>query len=502
MSKKKKLEEDLYELEEVKPCVIYVRVSTEDQKDGFSIPAQIELLMKYAQRNNLRVVRVFEESMSAKDSGRIQFNKMLKYLNSHPEVFRVLVEKTDRLYRNFKDYATMDDNRFEIHLVKENEVLSKDSTSHQKLVHGLKVLLAKNFVDNLREETQKGRRRKAEEGFIVGKAPYGYRKINKNEGEIVPEEAKFLRKAYELYASGMSLAKTRRWLLVNGWVYRPNQQFVSRGHLYHLLRNALYKGYIPYNGEEFKGKHEAIVSEELWNSVQERLIREKEHEHDYLFSGVMRCERCGRYITMELHKEKYIYYHCNNPDCPQKRIMIPELTIANQFLRAIKRVHVSKAEYKFFMKIAEDELYKVKFIEADSREKLVIEQQTLKVNLDKMYDDRLRGVISEEFYMRKRTEFENRLEEIEVELDKVGTDRSGRGTDVVPYLDMINNVGYYFRVGGYHVQKQLAKMVFERVTVIGKTLKFKYALPFRYFVDDEKEYYEVKEIAEGPITSI
>ena len=253
MAKKKKEEiQDLnYELEEVKPCVIYVRVSTEDQKDGFSIPAQIELLMKYAQHNHFRVVRVFEEAMSAKESGRVQFNRMLKYLASHPEVNRLLVEKTDRLYRNFNDYVLLDVNKIELHLVKENEILCKDSTSHQKLVHGLKVLLAKNFIDNLREETYKGRRRKAEEGYMVSRAPYGYKKVNKNEGKVVPEEAKFLRKAYELYDSGMSLGQTRKWLLDNGWVYRKHQQFISRGHLHRLLRNALYKGVVPFEGNDY-----------------------------------------------------------------------------------------------------------------------------------------------------------------------------------------------------------------------------------------------------------
>lgn len=151
----------------LKPVILYVRVSSDEQREGFSIPAQIELLVNYAKKNSMRIVRIFEESMSAKDSGRIEFNKMLKYLKTHPEVNTILVEKTDRLYRNFKDYALIDDNKYEIHLVKENEVLSKDSTSHQKLVHGLKVLLAKNFIDNLREETYKGRKKKAEEGYIV-----------------------------------------------------------------------------------------------------------------------------------------------------------------------------------------------------------------------------------------------------------------------------------------------------------------------------------------------
>ena len=488
MTRKPKIEEDLYELEEVKPCVVYVRVSTDDQKDGFSIPAQIELLMKYAQHNNFRVVRVFEESQSAKESGRKQFGAMLKYLNSHPEVYRILVEKTDRLYRNFQDYVLVDTNKYELHLVKENEVLSKNSTSHQKLVHGLKVLLAKNFIDNLREETQKGRRRKAEEGYVIGKAPYGYKKINKNEAEIVPHEAKFIAKAFELYDSGLSLFKTRKWLLENGWVYRPTGLFISRGHLYALLRNPLYKGYIPFNGEEFKGRHPAIVSPELFDRVQERLKREREHEHEYLFNGVMKCEYCGRQITMELHKEKYVYYHCNNPQCKQKTIFTLEEYFVKQFLRAMKRIKVQNFQYKLFMKKAGEELYKVKFIQADQQEKLVLEQQTLKVNLDKMYEDKLKGVISEEFYVRKQAEFQQRLEEIETELDTSGSTTTGKGEDVLPYLRMIVNIAYYFETGGFHVQKALARLVFERVMLKGKTLRFKYALPFRYFVDNAEDY--------------
>ena len=495
MAKKKKEEiQDLnYELEEVKPCVIYVRVSTEDQKDGFSIPAQIELLMKYAQRNHFRVVRVFEEAMSAKESGRVQFNRMLKYLASHPEVNRLLVEKTDRLYRNFNDYVLLDVNKIELHLVKENEILCKDSTSHQKLVHGLKVLLAKNFIDNLREETYKGRRRKAEEGYMVSRAPYGYKKVNKNEGKVVPEEAKFLRKAYELYDSGMSLGQTRKWLLDNGWVYRKHQQFISRGHLHRLLSNALYKGVVPFEDEEFPGRHQAIVSAELFDRVQGRLKREKEHEHEYLFAKVMTCERCGRYITMELRKEKYIYYHCNNPSCPQKRILIPEEYLLRQFYKAAQQIHVTEAQMKYFMDVAKEELYRVKFIAADDREKLVIEQQTLKVNLDKMYDDRLSGVISEEFYVRKRAEFEQRLEEIESELDKDAQTTSGRGEDIKPTLEMIDKVGYYFKTGGYYVQKALAKMIFEKVTVKGRILKFRYALPFSHFVDKNTRQVTVSE---------
>lgn len=88
---------------------------------------------------------------------------MLAYLRKHPSCRTILVEKTDRLYRNLKDYATLDvkDWGLEIHLVKEGEVLRPDSRSSQQFVHGIKVLMARNYSQNLGEETLKGMIEKA-----------------------------------------------------------------------------------------------------------------------------------------------------------------------------------------------------------------------------------------------------------------------------------------------------------------------------------------------------
>tara|TARA_B100000497_G_scaffold126760_1_gene166507 strand:+ start:832 stop:1125 length:294 start_codon:yes stop_codon:yes gene_type:complete len=86
----------------------------------------------------------------------------------------VLVEKTDRLYRNFKDYVILEDYELNIHLVKEGQVISKDSRSHEKFIHGIKVLMAKNFIDNLSEEVRKGLKEKVAQGGYPGSAPFGY----------------------------------------------------------------------------------------------------------------------------------------------------------------------------------------------------------------------------------------------------------------------------------------------------------------------------------------
>ena len=126
------------------------------EREGFSIPAQEKLLEGYGRDNGFRIEQRFVDVETAKRAGRTGFAEMVALLRKNPNCRVLLVEKTDRLYRNLKDYVTLDEiEGLEIHLVKENIVLSRDSRSSEKFVHGIKVLMAKNFVDNLSEETRK-----------------------------------------------------------------------------------------------------------------------------------------------------------------------------------------------------------------------------------------------------------------------------------------------------------------------------------------------------------
>ena len=91
-------------------AVIYARVSSREQeREGYSIPAQISLLQEYAHRQGFRIVETFSEAETAKVSGREGFNRMLEFLKRSSEVKTILVEKTDRLYRNFKDYVRLEE---------------------------------------------------------------------------------------------------------------------------------------------------------------------------------------------------------------------------------------------------------------------------------------------------------------------------------------------------------------------------------------------------------
>ena len=157
-----------------KQAVIYARVSSKEQeKGGFSIPAQLKLLKEYAAAHGFTVAEEYVDVETAKQSGRASFGAMLAYLKAHPSVRVLLVEKTDRLYRNLKDWVTVDELDVEIHFPKEGVVLSRESRSSEKFMHGIKVLMAKNYIDNLSEEARKGMQEKAEQGIWPTVAPLG-----------------------------------------------------------------------------------------------------------------------------------------------------------------------------------------------------------------------------------------------------------------------------------------------------------------------------------------
>ena len=149
-----------------KQAVIYARVSSKEQeKEGFSIPAQLKLLKEYAAAQSFAVVQEYVDVETAKQTGRTAFGEMVAYLKAHPSIRVMLVEKTDRLYRNLKDWVTVDELDVEIHFPKEGVVLSRESRSSEKFMHGIKVLMAKNYIDNLSEEARKGMQEKAEQGI-------------------------------------------------------------------------------------------------------------------------------------------------------------------------------------------------------------------------------------------------------------------------------------------------------------------------------------------------
>lgn len=188
-------------------AVIYARVSSREQeREGFSIPAQLKLLHEHAEMRGFAVAGEYVDVETAKQTGRASFGEMIRFLRKHRAVRTVLVEKTDRLYRNLKDWVTIDELDVEVSLVKEGVVLSSESRSSEKFMHGIKVLMAKNYIDNLSEEVRKGMLEKAAQGIWPSAAPFGYRNVVLADGKkgiaVDPDQGPIITRLFEWYATG------------------------------------------------------------------------------------------------------------------------------------------------------------------------------------------------------------------------------------------------------------------------------------------------------------
>ncbi len=310
-------------------AVLYARVSSKDQeKEGFSIPAQLRLLRDYAASRGFVIAEEFTDIETAKVSGRTKFNEMLLYLKKHQKVCRtILVEKTDRLYRNIKDYATIDEFDVQVHLVKENEIISRSSRSNEQFVHGIKVLMARNYSQNLGEETVKGMTEKARAGIYPSFAPVGYQNADGPNGKRIivpdPETAPVVREVFERFATGeYSVQRLAAQFRGEGRTLRGRSLNGSLAH--QILRKRLYMGEFDWDGKVYTGSHEPLVTSESWQRVQELLDARAENKtrkvkHDFAFTGLVRCGHCGCMMVGEIKKGQYVYYHCtgNRGKCPE-----------------------------------------------------------------------------------------------------------------------------------------------------------------------------------------
>ncbi len=472
--------------------VIYARVSSDKQdRDGFSIPAQLDLLHDYANKNNMEVVMEFHESETAKDSGRTEFNRMLKFLKQSKDVKTILVEKTDRLYRNFYDYINLDVDKtgYTVCLVKEGVILSPNSSSHEKFVHGFKVLLAKNFIDNLKEETQKGRLKKAQEGYFIGQVPYGYKKINKRTTVPDLEKAPFVVRAFELYSDGLSLEKVRDILYDEGLIYTSAHPKISKGQLGKLLQNINYTGVLKFKDNIYKGKHEPIIPQALFDKAQLSFRKDNKplyrDNHDFALAGLMTCAKCGCAITAEIKKGKYIYYHCTGGKgkCEQKKIYINELDLMPQFDEAVKAVSLAQKHIDYIKQGLKESLADKKEYSEQMYANLEAEAKRIRHRIDKITNEYYDDLVDAKLYNEKRIQWNKDLDEILIKLEALHHAEQKYYEEGVRIIEILKNAYSLYKQQSPIEQRKLLNYLLSNCTLEGKKVSYDYNLPFSYFVN-------------------
>lgn len=399
-------------------CVVYARVSTkEQQSEGYSIPAQVKAIRAFCVAQSLSPVAEFIEAESAGKAGRTEFGKMCAFLTEHPSVKVVVAHKLDRLYRNFRDQITLEEDLG----VRPRYVLADiPDTPQGELLRDVNLSVSKFYLANLREEVIKGMDEKVAQGGWPHRAPVGYLNDKNTRTLVVDEEAaSFVRLAFQRYATGqVSLAFLADELYALGFRSRTGKKMTANA-LHQMLKHPIYLGLIRYKGRIYPGAHEPMVSQELFDAVQAAFEPNrngvKSVSHVFALRDWLYCAECGCKITAERQKG-FVYYRCTHgkgrEKCSQRTYTREELLMeqVSSILASIEIPDdVLRALVEDCKALDQEEAEKG----AGDRSRLELSLQKLKAKASKLLDSYLDGVVSVEDYQAKSSQIETERQALE-----------------------------------------------------------------------------------------
>ena len=486
--------------------VLYIRVSSKEQsEEGFSLDAQLKFLNDYARSRDMEVVHTYMDVESAKAAGRTEFGQLVKFLESQQALpsgqsscQTVLVEKTDRFYRNVHDLVIIRDLGVTVHLAKENVVMSPGSRSHDKFVHGLNVLLAERMVDNLSEETKKGMLEKARQGIWPSFAPIGFMNVEGPSGKriIVQDEvlAPLVARMFEMYATGLhSMKDLCREAERIGLVHRKSGRKLTKSAMYDLLNNPIYYGDFYWKGILYNGNHTPIISKYLFEKVQQMLNKRSScptgrQKHDFLFHGLMTCGHCGCAMVAELKKGKYVYYHCtgNRGKCPEKYSR--EELIDQKFTESLGRIQLDKEVVDWIVEIMNSSTADERAQRDAQVAALGQQKQKLEARLDKMYLDKLDGILDDEEYKRLSNNYRADLSDMKFKIEQLQSKNQERITDSNRVLELAQKAASLYSAQISDEKRKLLNCVYSNSTFAGGELTANFRKPFDLIAITNDEY--------------
>jgi DNA invertase Pin-like site-specific DNA recombinase len=344
--------------------ILYARKSTEsEERQILSIDSQVKEMLQLAERDNLEIVDIRREAHSAKDSGqRPVFKELLEDVR-RGRFNGILTWAPDRLSRNAGDLGSVVD-------LMDQKLLLQIRTYGQTFINSpnekflLMILCsqAKLENDNKSVNVKRGLRTRCEMGLRPGIPPTGY--INEKRSDrkcqviIDPERAPVIRQMFEKVAyNKWSGRKIYTWLKFDlNFRTLAGKKHLSLGNIFKILYNPFYYGTFEYpinSGNWYQGKHEPIISKELFdlthNQLKSNVLRVENQE--FAFTKLMTCGLCGSGICADEKFKKqqngnvhrYVYYGCTKAkDKNCKCGYIEEKELIKQFELLIDKIDLNE----------------------------------------------------------------------------------------------------------------------------------------------------------------
>lgn len=346
----------------IKYC-LYARKSTEsEERQILSIDSQVKEMMQLAEREDLDIAEIKRESHSAKETGqRPIFNEIVEEIKQG-KFNGILTWAPDRISRNAGDLGKIVD-LMDAKLLLEIRTYGQKFSNNPNEKFLLMILgsQAKLENDNRGINVKRGLRARVEMGLWPGVAPLGYlnQKLMDKKCQIIVDSARspivkkiFEKVAYEHYSG----RKIYNWLKFElNFHTRGNKPLTLSG-VYRILDNSFYYGSFEYpreSGNWYQGKHQPLITQELFEKAQAQLKRDQivRENKEFAFTKLFTCGYCGSGISAE-EKWKplkdgtaahYIYYGCSRArdrNCKNKYIREEELI--DELLKIIDKVNINE----------------------------------------------------------------------------------------------------------------------------------------------------------------
>ncbi len=404
---------------------LYARKSTDvEDKQVRSIEDQLAVLRSLAKSDSLTITSEFIEKQSAKRPGRPVFNDMVSRIQNG-EASGIICWKLDRLARNPVDAAQiqwlLQEGTIQHIQAHDRSYRSADNVMLMNVEFGI----ANQYIRDLSSNTKRGLYEKAKRGEYPGLAPLGYiNDLRKKKIVLDKQKAPIIKAAFERYSQNQySLEDISVFLFAQGIstkkIVRTNSKGgnpMKRDQVGYILSNPFYCGLFRYGGELFQGKHEPVISKQLFDRVQAvmkqrgRIVKTRPDPKP--FCGLLKCGECGRSITAEKrikHQKngtthEYLYYRCTkkNTICSQPHIRSEALE--EQLSTMLQSFSMPKEWADEFQKMADQDERDIKQTNGAIIHNLKRKIEEIDQKLERLFDMHLDQEIERGQYLQKKNQ--------------------------------------------------------------------------------------------------
>lgn len=323
-------------------CVIYIRISTDEDLQKWSLAGQHEELTRFAEKRGWKIFNEYKDEITGSASKRPGLDELRNDMAAGCFTV-ILVVDQDRISRMEPidwEFFKKELRECGVKLVTPaQEIDFEDEDS--ELVSDVFNLFARHQRRKLKKAMRRGRAQAVKAGKWLGRVPYGYMK-NKDGGLVPdPETASVVRYIFQEYAKGKGAPRLAHYDLDH--IPSPNGTKWNKEVVVDMLRNPVYAGILSFRGVDGhtwkENNHEAIVDKKTFEACQQILYQRGAHNHFYmaqnrshtLLNGVLVCE-CGKILTVKPIKKtvkgrRYEYYYYKHPrptERPNKGIFAPQ----------------------------------------------------------------------------------------------------------------------------------------------------------------------------------